>query len=98
LLSAVAQLPGSSNQMATTATGSDQPTPDGTGDTQLVTPLLVRSRYQLWQGGEMEYYFAGTARAEIHFVPEPALLALLVPGIALLAFLRRPTRTSSITQ
>jgi hypothetical protein len=64
--------------------GSDQRTPDGVGNIQLVTPFVVRyteSRTP-WT-----YHQAGVAIADLQFVPEPGAFLMLASGLMALAAL-----------
>jgi hypothetical protein len=61
------------------------------GKIQLVSPILVRSRYNLPIGPPLEFLWGGIAVAELHFVPEPSALLLLVAGMGGLVALRRFT-------
>jgi hypothetical protein len=73
----------------TSAVGTDLRSPSGLGTLQLVTPFLVqvRSRPPDCGGCETRWYYAGTARAELRFVPEPAASVLLAAGCGALAVL-----------
>jgi hypothetical protein len=83
----VAAVAGTSSPTTTSAAGTDLRTPSGLGTLQLVTPFLVRikSHPPDCGGCENRWYYAGTARAELHFIPEPAATALLLAGLAALA-------------
>ena len=76
----------------TTATGTDLRTPSGMGNIQLVSPILVRSRYDFPIGPPLEFIYGGMAVADLHFVPEPSAWLLLTAGVGGLAALRRFTR------
>jgi hypothetical protein len=76
----------------TTATGTDLRTPSGMGNLQLVSPILVRTRYDSFFDPPSEFLWGGMAVAELHFVPEPSAWLLLAAGIGGLAALRGFTR------
>jgi hypothetical protein len=86
---AVATVAGTSLPTTTSAAGTDLRTPSGLGTLQLVTPFLVRikSHPPDCGGCENRWYYAGTARAELHFVPEPAASVLVAAGSGALAVL-----------
>jgi hypothetical protein len=88
---AVAAVAGTYSSSTTSAKGTDLRTPSGLGTLQLVTPFLVRvkSHPPNCGGCENRWYYAGTARAELHFVPEPAANILLAAGSLALAVLFR---------
>jgi hypothetical protein len=90
-VSAVASVAGTSSATSTYATGADLRTPSGLGTLQLVTPFLVRvkSHPPDCGGCENRWYYAGSAKLELRFVPEPATTALLAAGLAMLAGLSR---------
>lgn len=94
----VARVAGTYSSTTTSAMGTDLRTPSGLGTLQLVTPFLVRVKNHPPDCGgcEERYFYAGTARAELHFVPEPAANALLAAGLAALAvlFLRSKRRVT----
>lgn len=102
---AVAAVAGTLSPTTTAAEGSDLRSPSGLGTLQLVTPFLVRvkSRPPDCGGCENQWFYAGTARAELRFVPEPAAITLLAAGLGSLAVLshwsrrarRRAPRTRS---
>jgi hypothetical protein len=85
----VANVAGTSSPTTTSAMGSDLRTPSGLGTLQLVTPFLIRikSRPPDCGGCENRWFYAGSARMELHFVPEPAAAALLAAGLGALALL-----------
>ena len=76
----------------TTATGTDLRTPGGMGNLQLVSPFLVRTRYDSPIGPPLEFIFGGMAVADLHFVPEPSAWLLLTAGVGGLVALRRFSR------
>jgi hypothetical protein len=90
----VARVAGTYSSTTTSAMGTDLRTPSGLGTLQLVTPFLVRVKNHppACGGCEERYYYAGTARAELHFMPEPAANVLLVAGLGALAVLYRWSR------
>jgi hypothetical protein len=72
------------------ATGSDQRTPQGAGNIQLVTPFVVRHRES---GNPLGFYHqAGVAILSLRFAPEPSTGLQLVAGLAALAGLYRHSR------
>jgi hypothetical protein len=85
---AVASVAGSAST-TTSARGTDLRTASGLGTLQLVSPFLVRVKsFPPDCGGcENRWYYAGTARAEFRFVPEPAANILLAAGSGALALL-----------
>ncbi len=86
---AVAAVVGTFSSTTTSAMGTDLRSPSGLGTLQLVSPFLVRvkSHPPGCGGCENRYFYGGTARAELHFVPEPGATALLAAGLAGLAVL-----------
>ncbi len=86
---AVAAVVGTASSSTTSAMGTDLRTASGLGTLQLVSPFLVRvkSRPPFCGGCVNQWFYAGTARAELHFVPEPAATALLAAGLVALAVL-----------
>jgi hypothetical protein len=62
------------------------------GKIQLISPILVRSRYDSPVGLPLEFLWGGMAVAELRFVPEPSAMLLLVAGVGGLVALRRFTR------
>jgi hypothetical protein len=67
------------------ATGSDQRTPQGAGNLQLVTPFVVRHRES---GSSLGFYHqAGVAILTLRFVPEPSAGLQLLAGLSALAAL-----------
>jgi hypothetical protein len=58
--------------------GTDQRTPAGAGNIQLVTPLVIRYTEDLHASPPVSWYQAGVAIVDLQFVPEPS--ALLVPA------------------
>jgi hypothetical protein len=86
-----AAVAGTSSSTTTSAKGTDLRTASGLGTLQLVSPFLVRVKsFPPGCGGcENRWYYAGTARAEFHFVPEPAANILLAAGSGALALLYR---------
>ena len=85
----VAAVAGTDSPTTTTAMGTDLRTASGLGTLQLVSPFLVRVKsHPLGCGGcENQWFYAGTARTELRFVPEPAATAVLAAGIGVLAVL-----------
>ncbi len=85
----VAAVVGTASSSTTSAMGTDLRTASGLGTLQLVTPFLVRvkSHPPDCGGCENQWFYAGTARAELRFVPEPAATALLAAGLGALAVL-----------
>jgi hypothetical protein len=71
--------------------GTDQRTPGGAGNIQLVTPFVVRytENRTPWTG-----YQVGVAIADLQFVPEPGALLMLASGLTALAGLWRLSRRS----
>jgi len=69
------------------ATGSDQRTPLGVGNIQLVAPFVVRYR----EAGNPSplYHQAGVARLTLHFLPEPTRGLLFVGELLALGALYR---------
>ncbi len=88
---AVAAVAGTASSTTTAAMGTDLRTPSGLGTLQLVSPFLVRvkSLPPLCSGCASEWFYAGMARAELRFVPEPAATFLFATGLAGLGVLRR---------
>ncbi len=88
-VSAVAAVVGTASSTTTSAMGADLRSPSGLGTLQLVTPFLVRvtSRPPDCGGCVNQWFYAGTAHAELHFVPEPAANILLTAGLGVLAVL-----------
>ena len=88
-VSAVAAVVGTASSTTTSAMGADLRSPSGLGTLQLVTPFLVRvtSRPPDCGGCVNQWFYAGTAHAELHFVPEPAASILLTAGLGMLAVL-----------
>ncbi len=70
-----------------TAKGTDQRTPQGVGNLQLVSPFLVRGLDD--DTGDPIYYRAGVAVMSLRFVPEPAAVLQLVSGLTGLAVMYR---------
>jgi hypothetical protein len=62
------------------------------GNLQLVSPILVRTRYDVPIGPPLEFLWGGMAVAELRFVPEPSAWLLLTAGVGGLVALRRFTR------
>jgi hypothetical protein len=69
--------------------GTDQRTPDGVGNIQLVTPFVVQytENRTPWT-----YRQAGVAIADLRFVPEPGALSMVASGLVALAGLWRHSR------
>jgi hypothetical protein len=88
---AVASVVATGSATTTSAMGTDLRTPSGLGTLQLVTPFVVRvtSRPSLCTGCEERWFYAGIARAELRFVPEPSATILLAVGLGGLAILFR---------
>lgn len=86
----VAAVVGTASSTTTSAMGTDLRTASGLGTLQLVTPFLVRVKSQPPDCGgcENQWFYAGSATAELHFVPEPDALVLLAAGLGGLAVLR----------
>jgi hypothetical protein len=93
-VSGVAAVAGTSSATATSAAGTDQRSAAGLGTLQLVTPFLVRvkSHPPDCGGCENRSYYAGIARAELRFVPEPSTAILLTVGSLALASLSHYTK------
>jgi hypothetical protein len=87
----LASVAGTASPTATSAMGFDLRTPSGLGTLQLVSPFLVQIKSNPWDCGGCvnKWFYAGTARAKFHFVPEPAVMANLVVGLGILAVLYR---------
>jgi hypothetical protein len=84
-----ARAPAGSLLLSATAKGSDQRTPSGKGQVQLVSPFLVR--YTL-EGSSVATYQPGVAIVKLHFVPEPSSALLLGAGGLALAALWASSR------
>lgn len=84
----------SASPTTTSSKGTDLRTASGLGTLQLVTPFLVRVNSQPPDcGGCVNHWFyAGTARAELRFVPEPGATALLAVGLSVLTVLYRGSK------
>lgn len=65
------------------ATGSNQLTPNGAGQTTLVTPINFAPSPGVFPQGA---YFVGIAELELHYAPEPGLAVLLMWGAAWLCW------------
>jgi hypothetical protein len=91
---AVAAVVPTASPTTTSAQGSDLRTASGLGTLQLVTPFVVRvkSRPEGCADCDEQWFYAGTARAELHFVPEPASTVLLAAGLGGLTALFRWSR------
>ena len=70
-----------------TAMGTDQRTPQGSGEIQLVSPFVVRHRYDFSSYAPFFTHRAGIAIASLHFVPEPSAALQLAGGLSALAAL-----------
>jgi hypothetical protein len=68
------------------ATGSDQRTPQGAGNIQLVTPFVVRTHMSRDDRQSLSHQ-AGVAILSLHFVPEPSRGLQLLAGLSALAVL-----------
>jgi hypothetical protein len=91
---AVANVTPTYSATTTAAAGTDQRTASGMGTLQLVTPFLVRvkSHPPACGGCENRWYYAGTARTELHFVPEPGALVMLAAGLGVLVAVSRKAK------
>ena len=91
---AVAAVVGTGSPTTTYAMGTDLRTESGLGTLQLVTPFVVRvkSLPPFCGGCVNQWFYAGTASAELHFVPEPSATVLLAVGLGGLAVLSRWSR------
>jgi hypothetical protein len=89
VVGAVAAHPTTLSPTVTTAMGLDLRTASGLGTLNLVTPFLVRVKSSPpgCGGCVNQWYYAGIADAEIHFVPEPSANAILATGFGTLAVL-----------
>jgi len=65
--------------------GTDQRTPAGAGNIQLVTPLVIRYTEDLHASPPVSWYQAGVAIVDLQFVPEPSALLVLASGTLVLA-------------
>ncbi|MCH7643394.1 MAG: hypothetical protein IH974_01040 [Myxococcales bacterium] len=72
--------------------GTDQRTPAGAGNIQLVTPLVIRYTEDLHDSPPVTWYQAGVAIVDLQFVPEPSALLVLASGMLALAGLFRHSR------
>jgi hypothetical protein len=75
-----------------TAKGSDQRTPNGEGNIQLVSPFVVRYSVQRTTGTPGFVFQPGVAIANLHFVPEPAAMLMFAAGVVVLAGLAALSR------
>lgn len=96
---AVAAVAGTYSSTTTSAMGTDLRTASGLGTLQLVSPFLVRvNSHPPGCGGCVNrWFYAGTARAEFHFVPETGATLLLASGLAGLAVLFRRSKRRAAT-
>ena len=97
---AVAAVAGTYSSTTTSAMGTDLRTASGLGTLQLVSPFLVRvNSHPPGCGGCVNrWFYAGTARAEFHFVPETGATLLLASGLAGLAVLFRRSKRRAATR
>ncbi len=65
--------------------GTDQRTPAGAGNLQLVTPFVIRWTEDRHASPPLTGYQAGIAIVDLQFVPEPSALLLLASGMLALA-------------
>ena len=91
---AVAAVAGTYSSSTTSAMGTDLRSPSGLGTVQLVSPFLVRVKSHPPDCGGCvnQWFYAGTAHAELHFVPETRATLLLTAGLAGLAVLFRRSK------
>jgi hypothetical protein len=87
----VAAVDSTDSSTTTSASAADHRTPSGIGTLQLVTPFLVRvnSTPAGCEACTRQWFYAGTARAELRFTPEAGASLLLTSGLAGLAVLFR---------
>lgn len=91
VVGAVAAVARTYSSTTASAEGTDLRSASGMGTLQLVTPFLVRvkSHPPDCGGCENKWFYAGTARAELRFVPEPGATTLLAAGTGFLLVLFR---------
>jgi hypothetical protein len=65
--------------------GTDQRTPAGAGNIQLVTPFVIRYTEDRLASPPVTGYQAGVAIVDLQFVPEPSALLMLASGLVALA-------------
>jgi len=65
--------------------GTDQRTPAGAGNMQLVTPFVIRWTEDRHASPPLTGYRAGVAIVDLQFVPEPSALLMLASGLVALA-------------
>ncbi len=65
--------------------GTDQRTPAGAGNIQLVTPFVIRYTEDRLASPPVTGYQAGVAIVDLQFVPEPWALLMLASGLVALA-------------
>ena len=98
---AVAAVTGTASSTTTSAIGADLRSVSGLGTLQLVSPFLVRvkSRPPFCGGCVNQWFYGGTAHAELRFVPETRPTLLLAAGLAGLAVLFRlsPSRSRTVS-
>jgi len=97
---AVAAVAGTYSSTTSSAMGTDLRSPSGLGTVQLVSPFLVRVKSHPPDCGGCvnQWFYAGTARAELHFVPETGATLLLASGLAGLAVLFRRSKRRAATR
>jgi hypothetical protein len=71
--------------------GFDNRDPHGSGDIQMVSPMLTR---WIFRGGVASYHTGGIGILRLRFVPEPQVWMLLGAGLSLLGILYRVNRRS----
>lgn len=96
---AVAAVMGTASSTSTSAIGADLRSVSGLGTLQLVSPFLVRvkSRPPFCGGCVNQWFYGGTAHAELRFVPETRTTLLLAAGLSGLALLFRLSLSRSRT-
>jgi len=73
--------------------GTDQRTPSGSGNLQLVTPFVLRRTEDRGAWPPQAWYQAGIAILDLQFVPEPSADIALASGMLFLAGLSRLDRS-----